>query len=287
MTISTSRSQAFLTALREELDAVNEATEFLSDAERQRLPPNTRALVESAREREPNQAIRIERVVNVADNALQRSPGYAWARTVTLDAVTELVPDDEEDEETKGFKRDLVKLFLDRLLIGLLLIAAGVIASSLIERNKVANEAARVFGEKGGEKIVALWDSLGLFAEFVDERLREASSEDQLGPEEFDRLSPARGSLRAFSDDRYLRFFERGEVVGDFQFRYVESRIRLAQARLWLSNEHHDIVLSFLESGLAVSTSTAGDSVERFRASYAALQGLRGQILNTEGMTTN
>lgn len=66
-------------------------------------------------------------------------------------------------DDKSSFKEDLIKILVDKLLVGLLLIIVGIWSTNLIERLKSERSFSAELAKIRAEKIAEVWEKVYLY----------------------------------------------------------------------------------------------------------------------------
>jgi hypothetical protein len=180
----------------------------------------------------------------------------------------------------KNLKDDLIKISVDKFLIGLILILLGNLATNLVEKFKSERSFSFQLNQRRVEKISEVWEKVYLY---------EAATEEDVKQSKTKRIYV---EPREFTDEAFER--ATNETLQNIRQAYKQSdslRIELISLtnknRFWLGEESYSEIQNYVQSTLDYLYAIENQNDEKIKAlselrnkSRANIRQIRDKLLD-------
>lgn len=140
----------------------------------------------------------------------------------------------------KNLKDELIKISVDKFLIGLILILLGNLAANLVEKFKSERNFSFQLNQKRVEKISEVWEKVYLFEAATESAIKELMKQPPNEPLEFSD-EEAKRVVKEFLEAR-MKIFRQSDSLKS------ELAGLANKNRFWLGEESHSEIQSYIES---------------------------------------
>jgi hypothetical protein len=183
-------------------------------------------------------------------------------------------------EGAKAFRRDIIKLVLDKLLIGGVILGLGLLGSHWIEKFKNREAFVSELNKNRVEKISEIWEKLYVYEPSLQSTINTLDSPPTRDPD----LSDEEWEMQV--KQYYGRASEEQKKLGTIG---EEIHSSIEAKRFWLNDEEYNNIRNYLEAAkeFVSAKSAHPPNAETIQKAQAKRDKLRATITSTRQKLLN